>query len=150
MAQAQPDASELDHGEERRAELVVARGDASVIFEFVEEALDEVALLVEPGAEADRTFAIGLGRDVGPAAALADHRAQPVGVIGLVAEHHLALAHTVEQLGRCLDVVVVAGRDDQLDRQPVAIGQSMDFRSKTAPAASQTSIRVAFFKVAAA
>jgi hypothetical protein len=47
------------------------------------------------------------------------------------------------------DVVVLAGRDGDLDRQPKAIGQSMDFRSKTAPASSHTSIRVAFFKVAA-
>ena len=35
MAQAQADAGELDHGEERGAELVVAGGDASVIFGLV-------------------------------------------------------------------------------------------------------------------
>jgi hypothetical protein len=46
--------------------------------------------------------------------------------------------------------VGLAGGDDDLHRQAVLVGQSMDFRSKTAPASSKTSIRVAFFKVAAA
>jgi hypothetical protein len=39
--------------------------------------------------------------------------------------------------------------DGELHRQAVAVGQSMDFRSKTTPASSKPSIRVAFFKVAA-
>jgi len=56
------------------------------------------------------------------------------------------LADVGEQLGRCLDVVGLAGGDDDLHRQAIGIGQSMDFRSKTTPASSKTSIRVAFLK----
>ena len=109
-----------------------------------------LALFVEPWAEADGSFSVGFGRDVGPSAPVTDHRAQPVGIIGFVSEHHLSLADVGEQFRCCLDVMRLAGGDDDLDRQAIVVGQSMDFRSKTAPASSKTSIRVAFFKVAAA
>ncbi len=46
-------------------------------------------------------------------------------------------------------VVLLAGRNREADRQAAFVGYSMDFRSKTAPASSETTIRVAFFKVAA-
>jgi hypothetical protein len=106
-------------------------------------------LLVEPWREADRAFAVSLRWDVRPTALLRDHRAQPVGVVSAVGEHHLSFADAVQQFGCCQDVVRLPRRDRELDRQSVAVGQSMDFRSKTAPASSKTSIRVAFFKVAA-
>jgi hypothetical protein len=47
IPEPEPDRSELEHGEERRAEFVVARCQASEIFDLVEEALDQVALLVK-------------------------------------------------------------------------------------------------------
>jgi hypothetical protein len=50
-----------------------------------------------------------------------------------------------EQFGSRFDVVGLAGRDDDLHRQAIGIGQSMDFRNKTAPASSKTSIRVALW-----
>ncbi len=39
-------------------ELVVAGGDPAEVFDLAEEALDEVARLVEMGAEADRVLAV--------------------------------------------------------------------------------------------
>jgi hypothetical protein len=45
-----------------------------------------------------------------------------------------------------LDVVGLARRNGDLHRQTALVGQSMGFRSKTAPASSKTSIRVAFLK----
>jgi hypothetical protein len=53
VASPQPGASELCHGEEGEAELVAAGSDAAVVFEFVEEALDEVTLLVKRRGDAD-------------------------------------------------------------------------------------------------
>ncbi len=42
---------ELDEGEVVGVVLFIARGDGSEVFEFIEEALDEVAVSVEEGAE---------------------------------------------------------------------------------------------------
>jgi hypothetical protein len=58
MPEPQSNGSEGDGGEEVSCELVVAGGDASEVFDLVEEALDEVARLVEIGAEADRVLAV--------------------------------------------------------------------------------------------
>ena len=60
LISSQPDTNgrELDHGHVIRGQLVVARGDAAEVFDLVEEALHEVARLVEIGAEADRVLAV--------------------------------------------------------------------------------------------
>jgi hypothetical protein len=51
----------LDHSEEVRGELVISSGDATVVLQLGEEALDEVALAVEPIAEArPRPVRVGL------------------------------------------------------------------------------------------
>jgi len=49
----EPDAycSELEHSEEARSELVITRGQASEIFDFIEEALNQVTVLVKRLAE---------------------------------------------------------------------------------------------------
>jgi hypothetical protein len=52
MPEPDPDCSELEHGEEARAEFVAASGQASEIFDFVEAALDQAAVLVKHLAEA--------------------------------------------------------------------------------------------------
>lgn len=109
----------------RNDELVIASGDTAVVFEFVEEALDEVALSLEPGREADGIAPVALGWDVGPATAASHHGAQPVSIIGPVCKHHLTVADIGEQFGRRLDVVGLAGRDDDLYRQAIGIGQSI-------------------------
>jgi len=56
----QPDANgrELDHGHVVRRQLVVAGGDTTKVFDLIEEPLDEVARLVESGAEANRILAV--------------------------------------------------------------------------------------------
>jgi hypothetical protein len=46
-------------------ELVVARCDATTLFDLVEEAFNEVAGSVEIRTEADWLVAVALGRDVG-------------------------------------------------------------------------------------
>lgn len=54
IAQPNTGGGELDHGEVVRGALFVARGDAPKMFDFVEKALDEVALFVEFGIEGRR------------------------------------------------------------------------------------------------
>ena len=60
LISSQPDTNggELDHRHVICGELVVARGDTAEVFDLVEEALHEVARLVEVGAEVDRVLAV--------------------------------------------------------------------------------------------
>ena len=65
--------SESDGGEEVCGELVIAGGDSSEVFEFVEEALDEVALAVKMEIDRALDLDVALGGDVGGGAALGPH-----------------------------------------------------------------------------
>src|SRR3546814_3813828 len=64
---------------------------------FGEEALDQVALSVEPLAEARFQTAVALGRDVGRGTLVLDQLTDAVGVVGLVGQHDGARAEVVEQ-----------------------------------------------------
>ena len=55
----------LTKGEEASAELIVARGNAPILLQFVEEALDAIALAIKRLGPAVLGFAIGSVRDVG-------------------------------------------------------------------------------------
>lgn len=50
-AQPQSHRGELDHGEEVFGQLVISGGDPTEVLQLGEEALDQVALSVEPRAE---------------------------------------------------------------------------------------------------
>jgi hypothetical protein len=56
------------------------------------------------------------------------------------------VTNVAEKLGGGLNIVRLTRRDHHLDGQAILVGQSMDFRRKTAPASSKTSILVAFLK----
>jgi hypothetical protein len=74
----------LDGCEEIVVAFVVSGCDGSEVFEFVEEALDGVALAVNPSAEREGFDTVGHGADVGPGAALGDGLAQRVRIAGAV------------------------------------------------------------------
>lgn len=68
------------------AELVIASGDAAELFQFVEEALDVVALTVECLGPAEALLAPDHVGNVADAAASLDVVSQAVGVISLVGD----------------------------------------------------------------
>ncbi len=51
IPEPEADCSELEHGDDGRAEFVTARGRASGIFDLVEESLGQVAVFVKRIAE---------------------------------------------------------------------------------------------------
>ena len=72
--------------------LLETRGDGPVVFDFVEEAFDQVAIAIEEGAERRNFDAPRQGLDVGPGAAGSQAVAQRVAVIGTIGEEDLPLA----------------------------------------------------------
>lgn len=96
------------------------------MFDFSEEAFDQVAVAVEERAEGKALFAIALERDVGEAALRLDLVADGVAVIGLVGEKDAAFRYGVEQRIGFLPIARLALGEMQLDRQPPAIDQRVD------------------------
>lgn len=66
------------------SQLVVARCNATALFDLVEETLDPVALTVEIGTEVDRIAAIAFWWDIGSCASPHGELSDPVGVIAAV------------------------------------------------------------------
>ena len=97
-----------------------------------------VPLAVEDLLPAILAFAIGAVRNVGDGASSTDAGAHAVGVIAFVGKHEGARLEPFEQgLGRS-DVVIVAGRNQQLDRPALGIDARVDFRREPAPASTDT------------
>jgi hypothetical protein len=82
--QPQPQRGELDHSEKIGGEPVVACGDAAEVLQLGEEPLDQIALAVEPLAEAGLPAPVALGRDVRGGNQFTD----AVGIVGLVRQRY--------------------------------------------------------------
>ncbi len=109
----QPDheGGDCDEAEERRDGLVVARGDAAKMFDFVDEAFDEMAFLVAMLVVGDRLLSRSQGGDHGVGAE-SEVRSEFVGVVSLVGDD-MAGDEAVDQGLGLRAVMDLAGRGDQ-------------------------------------
>ena len=80
------DNGELNEAHEVDEQLVVWGGDTAELFELVEEALDDVALLVEVYIVGTLEFAISFWRDDGLGTGLGDPLDEMVGIVALVGD----------------------------------------------------------------
>jgi hypothetical protein len=112
--------------------LFEAGCDPAGVLEPVEEALDEIALSIEDLAVAPwHAPALG-GRNAGPDAALAQERAEPIGIVGLVGDEAAVGRNDVDQGGHGRKIVRLSWCQSQPDRQPAAIDHSMDLGGQAA------------------
>lgn len=116
------------------------------MFDLVEEALDEIARLVEMLREANRFFAVGLGRNVRPGASLGDGIAQSVSVVAFVGQKHGVPGQVRNQLLRASDVALLAGGQFELERSALLVDDRVDFCCEAASGATQTSIVASIFR----
>jgi hypothetical protein len=70
------------------------------VFDFVEEAFDEVPVFVEEPTERRFTDALWHGADIGPSAARIHFCAQGIGVISPVGKQDIPFAHSIEHVRR--------------------------------------------------
>lgn len=119
------------------------------MFEFAEEAFDEVAFTVERLAEARLPFAIGFGRDVGHRALGLDQITDAIGIISLVGEYDGARCKAIKQAVRGGSVVGLAWCQAEPDRESLRIDERVDLGRETAPGATETMISTPLFAVAA-
>lgn len=91
-----------------------------------EEALNEVALAVEPLAEAGLPAPVAFRRDVGRRALLLNQFADAIGVIGFVGQHDGARAKMIEQPVNDLPIVRLPGGQAEPDREALRIDDDVN------------------------
>jgi hypothetical protein len=126
------DSDDLNGGKEVDGVLLEAGSDPAGVLEPVEEALDEIALSIQDFAVVAWHAPASGGRNAGPDAALAQERAQPVGIIGLVGNEAAVGRQDVDQRGHGCEIVRLPWRQSQPDRQSAAIDHGMDLGGQAA------------------
>jgi len=131
----------VDASDEISGELVVACGDGAKVLEFIEEALDQVALAIKREVAGTRFLAVGFGwnhrRDVAPL----ERFDEGVGIEGLVAKQRPWL-DTFQQRLCASQIVCLASREHHLDRIAKRVDNSVDFGGQSAARAADRLLAV--------
>ena len=110
------------------------------MLDAIEEALDEVALAVEPSRECEALLAIGTRGDVRPDVLAGRRRPDGVAVITLVGQQRGALGHGVEQGFGFLAVVNLAASQPEGDGTTISVNEGMDLAREAASGTSHATI----------
>ena len=119
------------------------------MFEFVEEALDEVALSIEFAVDRAADPNVALAGDVGDTATCGDQVDDVLGVVPAVSDNGAGERQVGKQRWRRGLVRGLACGDDEADRQPAVVGDDVDLGRQSAPRASDGVIRAPFLPPAA-
>lgn len=122
----------MNHGIEVSRELFEARGEAALILEAAEEALDDVSLAIDPLAEVAIARAVLARRDDRLGAQPAHGAANGPAVVGLVGDELLEAVGLGEQRLDVSAVMVLPARDQEAARPAAAVDPRVDFRRATA------------------
>lgn len=126
-------AGEVYEGFKGRYGFLAAQGDATEPFEFVEEALDEMALFVEHPVDWAAFAASWIALDVGGCAEIIGNEgSQVIGVIGGVHNNVLRRRQTFNQATRLRAVAPLTGCNRDADRQAKRIDSGMYFGGQAA------------------
>ena len=149
MSDDNSDGSECDGGKEVSCEFVVACGDTSEVFEFVEKPLDEVALVIDLGIDRSLDLDVALGWDVGDGAAGLDKVDDGASVVAAISHHIAGQGQSVEQHRRRGYVGGLAGRQNEPDGQAPSVDHGVDLAAQSATRTTNGVIRTPFFPPAA-
>ena len=128
-------------------ELIVACCDRTKVLEFVEEALDEVALTIEGEVARQRDRAAGMGGDDWGDLPVGEAVEEGIGVVGLVTDQSRWIG--VLEQGLCTSKVSgLAWRKHQLDGIAQGIDEGMNLGGQSA-ARPADRLRAVFFRAPA-
>ena len=129
------------------SEFIVARGDGTIVFDFVEEALDEIALAIEREIAIPLHLAVGFWRDHRSDGSLIECVYQRIGVVSLVADERTRIG-IFEQRLRASQVMVLPWRQHQVARITQGIDKRVDFGGQSS-ARFADRLRAVFFRAPA-
>ena len=137
-------ACEVYPGEEIAGGFLVARCDASELFDVIEEAFDQIAFGIECEVACALNFAVGLRRNHHGDGALFKAGDQAACVIALVAKKRAGLDLRGQGFGFG-DVVDLAASEAQRERIAQSIDNHMDFGREPAARTPDGLVRAVFF-----
>lgn len=149
MPEPEPNRSEQDGGEEVGGEFVVSGGDAAEMLEFVEEALDKVALPINLAVDDAADPDVALGGDVGGGAAGFDGFDDRASEEAAVGDDIAGQGEAVDKAWKGGLVGGLTRRQDETDRQAVGIDHGVDFSTQSSTRTTDGVIRAPFFPPAA-
>jgi len=133
------ESGQVKHVEERSGELVVAGSDGAVDLEMTNQALDTVALAIEPFVPSDRSRAVRSRRDHGPDAGVVEAVAYRVTVVALVGDQgagprvrERAERFELRAIGR------LAAGEVEGEREAGGITETVNFTGEPAPRAAKS------------
>jgi hypothetical protein len=135
LSQPDENACKMDEREERLGEFVVARGDASEMFETSEEAFDQIACPVEIAIERPWGETVGAGRNNRLSARGFNLSHEVIGVVPLVGNHGLS-RQMFDQLGGVINVGKLSCRQNHPQRIAQGVDRDMEFGAQSAPRAT--------------
>ena len=138
---------QLDGGKKISSKFIVACGNGSIVLDFVEKSLDEVAFAIEREITITLHLAVGLWRDHWSDCPLIERADQRIGVVSLVGEQRTRIG-IFEQRLRTSQIMVLPWRQHQVDRIAQSVDQRMDFGGQSS-ARSADGLRAVFFRAPA-
>ena len=130
-------------GEKVSGELVVTRCDSTKVLEFVEEALDEVALAIEGEVARQRDRAARMGRNDRNDLPVGEGFDEGISVIGLVTDQSRWIG--IRKQRRCTsEVAGLAWRKHQLDGIAQGIDERVNFGAQSAARSADRLLAVFF------
>ena len=136
-------------GEEVSGELVVAGGDSSKVFEFVEETFDKVALAVDFPVDDAPQADIALRRDMRARAGGFDPVDDREGEVAPIGNDIAGQGDPVDQRRERRLVGRLAGCQHNPDRQAMGVDDGMDLGAQSSTRTTDGVIRTPFFPPAA-
>lgn len=118
--------------------LLVAAGDGSKAFDVMEEALDVSAKAIQGTRLATAVvLSCGIHRDDGLHPPPPDRCDDRVGIVPRICDEGLA-GRVLDQVLRFRRVVLLAGREDDVERLPLTCGDRVEFGRKTSSRTAQS------------
>jgi len=124
-------------------ELVVAGGDGAKVLEFIEEALDEIALAVKGKVTGWRRLTVGFGRDHRGDLSLGKRVAERIGIVGLVRDESFRIDRFEQRL-RASQIMGLTRREHHLDGIAKRINNNVYFGGQSAAGPADRLVTVFF------
>lgn len=139
----------MDGGEEVGCGLEVSCGDASEVFEAVEEALDQVAVAIEVAIDGADDTNVALAGDVGGGPGGFDGLGYGTAEVAAIGDDITAQGERSNQFWRGGLVRGLAWGEHEADRQAAAVDDSVDLAGQSPTGATDGVIRTPFLPPAA-